>query len=199
MTIEKARRTAAAALAVLALAPASGLAAQLSERAIEGARIYGDVCGRCHNPRSPLERTDDEWVIIVNHMRIRGNLTGVQSRAVLAFLQAANINPAVAEPVLAPTVGLASGAPSGDPQIIGRGRELVTEKACVGCHIIAGAGGQVGPALNGVVARQGPDFVRRKLTDPTFNNPTSMMPNFGLAADEVEALLAYLATLQRGT
>ncbi|GBD31829.1 hypothetical protein HRbin33_00789 [bacterium HR33] len=49
-----------------------------------------------------------------------------------------------------------------------------------------------------MVRHRGADFVRRKLADPTFNNATSMMPNFGLSAEEIEALLAYLATLGSG-
>jgi mono/diheme cytochrome c family protein len=37
--------------------------------------------------------------------------------------------------------------------------------------------------------------VRKKLADPTFNNATSMMPNFGLTMDEIESIVAYLNTL----
>jgi mono/diheme cytochrome c family protein len=75
------------------------------------------------------------------------------------------------------------------------GETLVAQKACLGCHIIASAGGQVGPSLNGVVERKGVKFVRQKLRDPTFDNANSMMPNFGLTTEQVEAVTAYLATL----
>ncbi len=61
--------------------------------------------------------------------------------------------------------------------------------------MIGKAGGQVGPPLNGVVKRRGADFVRRKLADPTFDNATSMMPNFALTSEDIEALLAFLASL----
>ncbi len=63
-------------------------------RVAAGAAVYGSMCGRCHNARSPLERTDREWVVIIAHMRVRGNLTGPQVRDVLAFLQATNGQPA---------------------------------------------------------------------------------------------------------
>ena len=57
---------------------------------VEGATVYSNMCGRCHNPRPTLERDDRGWRTIVAHMRVRGNLTGGQARSVLAFLQATN-------------------------------------------------------------------------------------------------------------
>ncbi len=173
----------------------------------EGARVYGDMCGRCHNPRSPLERSDRDWVTIINHMRVRANLTGEQVRDVLAFLQATNTHPGEQAPLggaqrQAPAPGVrpdtGRAEVSTDPEVIARGEALVNQNACLGCHVIGRAGGQVGPSLNGVVRRRGPDFVRRKLEDPTFDNESSMMPNFGLSDEQIEAILAYLASLDRG-
>lgn len=198
------RRTRVMGTALIALAAAM-LAADASAQESEvsqGASVYGRVCGRCHNPRSPLERSDNEWVIIANHMRVRGNLTRDQIRSVVAFLQATNQDPrerttlvTIGQPAAAlPQVSAA--APSTDAATIARGKELITQKACIGCHILAGSGGQVGPRLDGVVQRRDPEFVRRKLTNPLFNNATSMMPNFGLSDDEIEAVLAYLASLR---
>lgn len=185
------------ALAAAQLSPV--LLAQQPPSVSEGARVYGRMCGRCHNPRSPLERSDRDWVTIANHMRVRANLTGGQVRDVLAFLQATNSDPrervALGETLARPTPEVRGGPPSSDPATIARGRDLVAQKACMGCHLIGDTGGQIGPSLNGVVQRRGADFVRRKLADPTFDNATSMMPNFGLRAEEIEALLAYLATL----
>ena len=184
------------------LASPGGLVAQeaTGRQVAAGAAVYGDMCGRCHNPRSPLERSDRDWVTIINHMRVRANLTGRQVKDVLAFLQATNTSPAerVPLPAAAPTreeTPVAVGDVSTDPAVIARGTALVEQKACVGCHVIGTAGGQVGPSLNGVVKRRGPDFVRKKLADPTFNNATSMMPNFGLTMDEIESIVAYLNTL----
>ncbi|MFQ5890325.1 MAG: c-type cytochrome [Gemmatimonadota bacterium] len=175
-----------------------------TSRVATGARVYGSMCGRCHNPRSPLERSDREWTVIANHMRIRGNLTGDQVKSVLAFLQATNTDPRQRS---GPANEPAPGAPhdeaerlegpiTTDAGAISRGRSLVSEKACLGCHVIGDAGGKVGPTLNGITGRREPSFIRRKLADPTFNTSTSMMPNFGLTADEIEALLAYLSTLE---
>lgn len=181
-------------------------AAQQGSAVAEGAKVYGNTCGSCHNARSPLERTDRQWVTIVNHMRIRGNLTGGQTRAVLAFLQATNTDPRERAP-LPGQVGAAAGtngrgisdAIPTDQQTIALGATLVSEKACVGCHVVGGAGGNLGPSLNGSVNERGAKFVRQKLIDPTFNSSSSMMPNFGLTAEQIDALVAYLATLNQGT
>jgi mono/diheme cytochrome c family protein len=167
----------------------------------EGARVYGSMCGRCHNPRSPLERTDRSWVTIANHMRARGNLTGTEVRQVLAFLQATNTDPRERVPLpggaAAAREPIATGPVATDTDVISRGKALTEERACLGCHVIEKGGGQVGPTLNGLVARKGADFVRRKMADPTFDNTSSMMPNFGLASQEIEAIVAYLNTLRR--
>lgn len=56
----------------------------------EGAVVWGNNCGRCHNIRPATERSDKEWVTILMHMRARANLTRHQADAVLAYLQATN-------------------------------------------------------------------------------------------------------------
>lgn len=57
-----------------------------------GAQVYANQCGRCHNMRSSVERTDAQWRVIVSHMRIRANMTRSEAEAVLAFLQATNVD-----------------------------------------------------------------------------------------------------------
>lgn len=185
----------AAGLAAVLARPAA--AQQGSQNAVaQGATVYGDMCGRCHNARSPLERTDRDWVTIVNHMRIRANLTGPQARSVLAFLQATNADPGAPSPGSSVSLeSLGGGAVSTDPQVIAHGQQLVQARGCVGCHVVGPAGGQLGPALNGVVRRRGAEFVRRKLADPAFSNPTTAMPNFHFTRAEIEAIAAYLNTL----
>lgn len=192
------------AIAQEASAAEQGAAATAQEASAveQGARVYGAMCGRCHNPRSPLERSDRDWVTIINHMRIRANLPGKESRWVLAFLQATNTDPSV--PAGAGAEGTAGaegpslrqGPPSDDPEAIAQGLQLVTAKACVGCHVVGGTGGILGPSLNGVVEGRGADYVRQKLANPAFDNTASMMPNLGLTEEQIEAMLAYLATLE---
>lgn len=195
----------AASVATLAALPSVVAAQDTTANAIaEGARVYGATCGRCHNPRSPLERSDRDWVTIANHMRVRANLTGEQVRSVLAFLEATNNNPAQPSELAttgggqAPARATAERPVSTDDAVIARGHTIVQQKACLGCHVIGNAGGNVGPSLNGVVGRRGATFVWHKLSDPTFDNATSMMPNFGLSDDQIEAIVAYLNTLDGG-
>ena len=55
-----------------------------------GARLWEQNCSRCHYYRQPLTRSDQEWAIIVHHMRVRANLTAEEQRKITRFLQAAN-------------------------------------------------------------------------------------------------------------
>ncbi len=197
-SIRELQGLAAAMVVAVALGIPQGASAQ-TQAVAEGARVYGATCGRCHNARSPLERSDRDWVTIINHMRVRANMTGGQTRNVLAFLQATNGDPseittiAAAQPGAAAT--MSTSPPSTDPALIDRGSVLIAEKACLGCHIVAGEGGRVGPSLDGILGRRSVQFLRQKLNDPTVDNRSSMMPNFGLTADQIEAVVAYLATL----
>lgn len=68
-------------------------AAQQGEEVAEGARLYGQTCARCHNPRPSTERSDRDWTTIMGHMRTRANLSKSDTRAILAFLQATNGSP----------------------------------------------------------------------------------------------------------
>lgn len=93
----------AVAVLVGLLQPADG-AAQQGEQVREGARLYGQTCTRCHNPRPPTERTDRDWSTIMGHMRTRANLSKSDTRAILTFLQATNRTEGE---------GVASGRPTG--------------------------------------------------------------------------------------
>ena len=91
----------------LVVVPEPG-SAQSPAGVAEGAVLYGQNCIRCHSARSPMERTDREWVTIVNHMRVRANLRKSQALALVTFLQATNAAEASA------TAELPAAAASGD-------------------------------------------------------------------------------------
>ena len=55
-----------------------------------GAKSWGENCARCHNPRDPKDYRDDQWKIIMTHMRIRAGLTGDEAYDILVFLQSSN-------------------------------------------------------------------------------------------------------------
>lgn len=67
--------------------------AQQTESIGDGARLWNMTCTRCHNLRPPEERTDQQWDVIVSHMRTRANLTKSEVRAVAAFLKEVNADP----------------------------------------------------------------------------------------------------------
>jgi cytochrome c553 len=57
----------------------------------DGARLWAANCTRCHNARSPAERTDVSWKTVVNHMRVRANLTKDEARKITVYLQLVNV------------------------------------------------------------------------------------------------------------
>jgi len=84
-------RIATPVVLLAALFGAPNLQAQAEVTLGEGAQVYAATCSRCHNARGPGERSDREWGVIMLHMRIRGTLSGRETRAVLMFLQATNV------------------------------------------------------------------------------------------------------------
>lgn len=78
---------------------------------------------------------------------------------------------------------------------------------CSGCHTVSGTSAQakVGPDLThlagrstfaGAMLERTPDNLARWLRDPPGVKPGSRMPRLGLSEEEIEALVAYLETLQ---
>lgn len=55
-----------------------------------GAQLWAENCNRCHNSRSPSERSDVQWGVIAHHMRLQATLTGEEYRKILEFLRASN-------------------------------------------------------------------------------------------------------------
>ena len=52
----------------------------------DGAQIYRDHCGRCHQPRPPSDLSAEQWHTVVYHMRTRAYLTRGETNALEAFL-----------------------------------------------------------------------------------------------------------------
>jgi hypothetical protein len=55
-----------------------------------GAVLWADTCARCHNLRRTDEFNDQQWLPIVNHMRVRAGLTAQEAADILIYLQASN-------------------------------------------------------------------------------------------------------------
>ncbi len=83
-----------AALLAAALVPGAAALAVATDKPAgdpgHGVKLWADNCARCHNMRDPREFRDDQWHVIVSHMRVRAGLTGQDARDIRAFLQASN-------------------------------------------------------------------------------------------------------------
>lgn len=55
-----------------------------------GAKAWSENCFRCHSPRDPKDFRDEQWPVIMQHMRIRAGLTGQETRDILKFMQGSN-------------------------------------------------------------------------------------------------------------
>jgi cytochrome c1 len=55
-----------------------------------GAQLWAENCTRCHNAPSPDRYSDAQWEVVVDHMRLRANLTGQEARQIAEFLKASN-------------------------------------------------------------------------------------------------------------
>jgi len=106
---------------------------------------------------------------------------------------------------------------TGTPGNAARGRALIAKKEaanCLQCHAIKDkdmAGGSKGPALDGIGANLTPAQLRLSVVDNTRVSRGSAMPSFHkagtlqasdaakpvLGAQEIEDVVAYLATLRR--
>lgn len=171
-------------LGVLAAGCSASTATQ--PKAIDGAVVYANNCNRCHEFRSPTEFNGPQWSIISTHMRVLGGIPADESRAVFEYLKSQHHPPQVVPSAPAPSPGAV------DPA---QGKTLVQQRGCIGCHVVEGQGGTMGPPLDGIAARRPEAFVLRQLRNPQENDPASLMPNLGLAPAEVEAIWAYLQTL----
>lgn len=95
--------------------------------------------------------------------------------------------------------------PGGDAKL---GKQLVTQYQCGACHKISevrGAGGQVGPSLDGfgklsyiatVIPNQ-PDQLTAWLINPPAMKPGTTMPALGLTEQEARHMAAFLYTLRK--
>ncbi len=166
--------------------PSVGLAQDTPGDPIRGASLYSNNCGRCHNLRAPNELGDQQWSIVMSHMRALAGLPGDQARDMQAFLYRSN------NPILysLPDVGTGPSDVSNIP-----GAQLLESNACRGCHMIGGQGGSVAPVLDTVFDRRDEKWIREQIKNPRGHNPLTVMPAMGLSDAEVSAVLEELRSL----
>ncbi|HEX9729925.1 MAG TPA: c-type cytochrome [Gemmatimonadales bacterium] len=128
---------------------------------------------------------DQVWAVVAYLQSQGGEITVTGSD--IPEAEAAAAAPAAAAPARSAT---------SDP------RQLLTENACLGCHVIDGAGPPIGPSFDGMGTRIGADRIRRGIIDPDadvadgFGQFAGMMPKtFGdqLSAAQLEIMVQFLA------
>ena len=102
--------------------------------------------------------------------------------------------PAVGSAAAVVSTGATPQAPSGlsGHEIARAERFLENRAACLGCHRIAGRGGQIGPSLAGLAERADAEYVRSIIRNPQSVVPGSIMPRQTMPEDEIARLAAYL-------
>lgn len=124
------------------------------------------------------------------------NLTPAEVKAVVAYLQVlggAEVTVRVTDDDIEQSVRVASGP-------VHRGRELMDEIGCTGCHVVAGEGGEIGPDLSSIGSRFEPQVILAKLVDPeawtTEGYEADLMPSFEDTPEgELQEVVAFLMGL----
>lgn len=149
-----------------------------AQTANDGAMIYNLNCARCHNPRAAQEFTEEEWSVIMPHMRETAHLTGKEARSVEMFIAVTLTAEKAQRPILDATDLSAT--------------DLMSSFSCSGCHQIDEEGGSIGPSLDGIGDRRDNEYIVRKLLEPTFDNRASAMPKFPLSENDAIKIADYL-------
>ncbi|PYO53083.1 MAG: cytochrome c oxidase subunit II [Candidatus Rokuibacteriota bacterium] len=98
-------------------------------------------------------------------------------------------------------------AVAADVPAVRAGRDMFTSVACISCHTVRGtpANGVFGPDLTHLMSRatlgagvaaNTPENLRAWVNDPAALKPGALMPAMKLSNDQLDTLVAYLATLR---
>lgn len=138
---------------------------------------------------------------------MRRQLSEEQIWATVAYLQAQGGEVTVTADDIArtaPASSTASAAPGAGPAMTATldPVALINEKGCIGCHILDGKGGAVGPPFDRIGASRTRESLRKSILEPNADTAKgyerfagTMPANFGqiLTAAQLEALVRYLA------
>lgn len=136
---------------------------------------------------------DPEAMFPGKRKMVKYDFTEDEITEVIAFLEwigNINTNGFPAEPDMAPppaataSLEATAGNMAEAPPMFG--------SVCTACHSLGGAGGTVGPALDGVGHRYTEPELRAWLKDPAAVKPGTAMPNLGLSDADLDALTTFL-------
>lgn len=186
---------------LLALAAAHPAAAQDTTSTLtRGATLYSRTCQRCHNLRGPGEWTDREWVIIMQHMETRANLTVEHARLIRAFLVASNAA-ARAPGEARPGVAADTAAPAMSADLLASGRQVFHGSgACASCHGADLGGGPVAPNLRDTQWRNGSgryQDILKVIRNGVAGTAMAAYPG-GISDEEAKQVAAYVWSVSQG-
>jgi nitric oxide reductase subunit C len=72
---------------------------------------------------------------------------------------------------------------------------VFTNKGCVGCHMVGGKGGNVGPALDTIASRMDRASLKEWISDPQKIKPGTVMPKLPMTPEELDEIVDYLGKL----
>ena len=90
---------------------------------------------------------------------------------------------------------LASSKAAGTPAFVTKGASIYQANHCSACHSVNGAGGKIGPSLNGLSKRQTLSWVEQHFVDPQKLSPGTSMPPYKLSPEDMANLTSYLFSL----
>jgi cytochrome c1 len=70
---------------VTVLSMSCGVSKKVQDR--EGSQLWSENCARCHNAPGASNYSAEHWEIIGTHMRMRAQLTSVETKKIVEFLQ----------------------------------------------------------------------------------------------------------------
>ena len=147
-------------------------------------------CSECHTLDTSLKPSlsPEQWTVVVKQMQAMASshLNDKEAESVLEFL---NYDEAHRKAALK---SQAASAASGS---ITAGQAFYSAQGCDTCHSIAGNGGSMGPALNGVGAKLSRDQILRVVKDGKANTTMPALPD-GTADQQLNDLVDFLASLK---
>ncbi|MGE5645925.1 MAG: cytochrome b N-terminal domain-containing protein [Acidobacteriota bacterium] len=151
-------------------------------------------CSACHNlsdgqPKAGPNLAQLGTTLLdgetLKHFNSKAELSNVQVDAIVALLR--RLTPEQAEALSAAPPEAAAGA------------QIFLANGCAACHMVNGAGGGVGPPLNGLSRRRTREWVAQHLRDPKSQTPGTAMPPFQFTEQDRDRLIAYLFALPERT
>lgn len=136
--------------------------------------------------------TDPEAMYPGQRKMVKYNFTDEEKESLIAFFKwigEIDLNGFPAKP----TMGMTNVSTASTGQIE---RPVVFNQVCTTCHALAGQGGAIGPALDGVGGRRDSEYLKKWLLNPTEIKADSKMPKLPLSETDVASLVNFLSQLK---